>query len=57
MFNSFDYNFLEEIEAHELDDCYLRSKELNAFLAPSSKKWNDVSSCSFLTYLLLIPQK
>lgn len=49
MFNSIDYDFLEEIDTHEYDDCYLSSEELQSFLAPSIEKWNDVTSRLFPT--------
>jgi hypothetical protein len=57
-FNSFDYDFLEEMNTHaELDDCYLSNEELKSFLAPSSEKWNDVSSRSFPTLFTIDQSK
>lgn len=57
MFNSIDYDFLEEIESHELDDCYLSGEELKSLLAPSSEKWNDASSRSFPTLFTIDQSK
>jgi hypothetical protein len=57
MFNSIEYDFLEEIDTHELDDCYLSNEELQSFLAPSSEKWNDVSSRSFPTLFTIDQSK
>lgn len=57
IFNSIDYDFLDDIDVHELDDCYLSSEELQSFLAPSSEKWNDVSSHLFPTLFIIDQSK